>query len=178
MEILRRAILIAKERNLDICLASTTGNTAKSALDIISEINYTGRLVVVRCACGSHGKGETGMSREVYDELCRKGAYVVTAGHALSGCERGVAKKYSGGYPVLVIADTLRMLGQGVKVCVEISLMANDAGMLTYGKPVVCVGGSGSGADTVCVITPGYSSTVFDTVINEIIEKPDFYSSK
>ena len=55
--------------------------------------------------------------------------------------------------------------------------MANDAGMLTYGKPVVCIGGSGSGADTVCVITPGYSSTVFDTVINEIIEKPDFYSS-
>lgn len=175
MDILRRAILIAKERNLDICLASTTGNTAKSALNIISEINYTGRLVVVRTACGSHGKGETGMSNEVYTELCQKGVYVVTAAHALSGCERGIAKKYSGVYPVQIIADSLRMLGQGVKVCVEISLMANDAGLLDVDKPVVCVGGSGHGADTVCIITPGYSSTVFDTKINKIIEKPDLY---
>ena len=63
--------------------------------------NYTGNLVVVRCACGSHGNGETGMSQEVYGELCQKGAYIVTAGHALSGCERGVAKKYSGGYHLI-----------------------------------------------------------------------------
>ena len=50
MGILQKAISLAKERNLDICLASTTGNTARSALNIISEINYTGRLVVVRNA--------------------------------------------------------------------------------------------------------------------------------
>ena len=74
-----------------------------------------------------------------------------------------------------IIADSLRMLGQGVKVCVEISLMANDAGLLKNNKPVVCVGGSGSGADTICIITPAYSATVFDTIINEIIEKPTLY---
>jgi hypothetical protein len=67
------------------------------------------------------------------------------------------------------------MLGQGVKVCVEISLMANDAGALTYGKPVVCVAGSGKGADTICIVTPAYSASVLDTKINEVIEKPDLY---
>ena len=175
MNILKKAVVLANERNLDICIASTTGNTAQSVLNIISEINYTGRLVVVTTACGSHGKGVKDMNDDVYKSLCNKGAFVVTAGHALSGCERGLTKKYSGVYPVEIIADTLRMLGQGVKVCVEISLMASDAGLLTPDKPVVCVAGSGSGADTICIITPSYSATVLDTVINEIIEKPTLY---
>lgn len=175
MNILNKAVAIAKERNLDICLASTTGNTAQSVLNIISEINYTGRLVVVTTACGSHGKGIIDMSNDIRKELTSKGAYVVTAAHALSGCERGLTKKYSGVYPVEIIADSLRMLGQGVKVCVEISLMANDAGLLKTDKPVVCIAGSGEGADTICIITPAYSATVLDTVINEIIEKPSLY---
>ena len=175
MEILKRAILLAKERELDICLASTTGNTARSALRVIKDINYTGKFVVVRNVCGFHTPGETGMDNEIYNELTENGVQVITAAHALSGCERGISNKYSGVYPVQIIADSLRMLGQGVKVCVEISLMANDAGAITYGKPIVCVAGSGSGADTICIVTPAYSASVLDTKINEIIEKPDLY---
>lgn len=175
MDVLKKAVSIAKERNLDICLASTTGNTARSALEVISEINYTGKLVVVRNVCGFHKPGETDMDNNVYNELIEKGVTVITAAHTLSGCERGISKKYSGVYPVQIIADSLRMLGQGVKVCVEISLMANDAGAITYGKPIVCVAGSGSGADTICIVTPAYSASVLDTKINEIIEKPDLY---
>ena len=175
MEILKKAVLLAKERNIDICLASTTGNTARSALEVISEIDYTGKLVVVRNVCGFHKPGETDMNNDVYNELIEKGVTVITAAHTLSGCERGISNKYSGVYPVQIIADSLRMLGQGVKVCVEISLMANDAGAITYGKPVVCVAGSGSGADTICIVTPAYSASVLDTKINEIIEKPDLY---
>ncbi|MEF2919994.1 MAG: pyruvate kinase alpha/beta domain-containing protein [Acutalibacteraceae bacterium] len=173
--ILEKAVNIAVERNLDLCIASTTGNTAKVTLDVIDKLNYTGRLVVVTTACGAYGKGIKEMSDDAYKELCSRGAYVVTAAHALSGCERGLTKKYSGIYPVEIIADSLRMLGQGVKVCVEISLMANDAGLLKQDKPVVCVAGSGSGADTICIITPAYSATVLDTVVNEIIEKPNLY---
>lgn len=175
MDIIKKAVLLAKERELDICLASTTGNTARSALKVISEINYTGRLVVVRNVCGFENTGENSMDAKIYYELVKNGVQVITAAHTLSGCERGISKKYSGVYPVQIIADSLRMLGQGVKVCVEISLMSNDAGALQYGKPVVCVAGSGSGADTICIITPGYSASVFDTKINEIIEKPDLY---
>ena len=175
MEILKRAILLAKERELDICLASTTGNTARSALEIIGEVNYTGKLVVVRNVCGFHTPNETGMNNDIYDELIKNGVTVITAAHTLSGCERGISNKYSGVYPVQIIADSLRMLGQGVKVCVEISLMANDAGALTYGKPVVCVAGSGKGADTICIVTPAYSASVLETKINEVIEKPDLY---
>jgi hypothetical protein len=64
------------------------------------------------------------------------------------------------------------MLGQGTKVCVEIALMAVDSGSITYGKPVVCIGGSSKGADTACVITPGYTAFLLETKIHNILCKP------
>jgi len=79
---------------------------------------------------------------------------------------------FSGVYPAELIATTLRMLGQGVKVSVEIALMALDNGAIEYGKPVVCVAGSGSGADTCCIITPSYTATLLETKVHEILCKP------
>jgi hypothetical protein len=70
------------------------------------------------------------------------------------------------------MAQTLRMLGQGFKVCVEISGMALDAGLIPYGEEIVAIGGSAKGADTAVVITPAHSNRFFDTKINEIICKP------
>ena len=75
-------------------------------------------------------------------------------------------------YPVEIIADTLRMLGQGVKVCVECAIMALDAGEIPFGTPVVSIGGTSRGADTVLSVTPGYASTVLDTKIHAIYCKP------
>ena len=43
---------------------------------------------------------------------------------------QSIAKKYSGSLPVLLIADTLKLFGQGTKVAVEISVMAADSGAL------------------------------------------------
>jgi hypothetical protein len=64
------------------------------------------------------------------------------------------------------------MLGQGLKVCVEISIMALDAGLVPYGKPVIAVGGSGSGADTAAIIVPEHSNNVFGLKVHEILCKP------
>jgi hypothetical protein len=94
-----------------------------------------------------------------------------TGAHALSGLERSVAKKHSGVYPVLLIADTLRLLGQGTKVAVEVAVMAADAGMLT-GKDIISIGGSGGGADTALVLKPAHQNNFFDLRIKEIICKP------
>ncbi len=46
------------------------------------------------------------------------------------------------------MAATLRTLGQGVKVCFECAVMALDADVIEWGKPVVALGGTASGADT------------------------------
>ena len=71
-----------------------------------------------------------------------------------------------------IVANTLRMFGQGTKVCVEIAMMALDAGTIEYGKPVIAVGGSGRGADTVCRLTPEYTSDLMGTRIHAFLCKP------
>lgn len=65
---------------------------------------------------------------------------VITATHALSGAERGIVNKYGGVTPAILMADTLKMLGQGMKVGVEISLMAMDNGAVPYGEEILAVG--------------------------------------
>jgi hypothetical protein len=96
---------------------------------------------------------------------------VVTASHALSGIERSVAAKHSGVYPQLLIADSLRLFGQGTKVAVEIAVMAADAGALS-GQDIVSIGGSGRGADTALVLKPAHQNNFFDMRIREVICKP------
>jgi hypothetical protein len=49
--------------------------------------------------------------------------------------------------------------------------MAADAGELA-GKPVMCIGGTGTGADTAIVLTPVHQKNFLDMKIHEIICKP------
>ena len=96
---------------------------------------------------------------------------MVAASHALSGLERSIAKKHSGVYPVLIMADTLRLFGQGIKVAVEVAVMAADAGALT-GNDIISIGGSGRGADAALVLKPAHQNNFFDMRIREVICKP------
>jgi hypothetical protein len=100
------------------------------------------------------------------------GATLVTAAHALSGVERGISARFDGAYPAELIANALRMLSQGVKVVVEIGCMALDAGAIEYGRDIVCVGGTGKGLDTACVMRPAHANGIFDTKIHEILCMP------
>ena len=95
-----------------------------------------------------------------------------TATHALSGAERGIVNKYGGVTPAILMADTLKMLGQGMKVGVEISLMAMDNGAVPYGEEILAVGGCGHGADYVISLIPGHSNNLFETKVIDIICKP------
>ena len=117
-------------------------------------------------------KGVQKMRPEVQEALARKGVPLVLASHVLSGAERGLSTKMGGIYPVEIIAHTLRMLSQGVKVCLECSVMALDAGAIPYGEKVVAVGGTGHGADTACTLTPAGANAVLDCKIHEILCKP------
>ena len=82
---------------------------------------------------------------------------IVTAGHALSGAERCFSTYFGGYGPTEIVANTLRMFSQGVKVCVEVSTMALDAGKIPYQEKIVAIAGSGRGADTVVLLTPSYT---------------------
>jgi len=157
-----------KELGLDeVVLATTTGDTAYQALDIFDGFTIT----AVTYHCGWKEPFKPVMDPEVRADLEQKGVRVVSASHALSGLERSFFNKYSGTYPVLVVADTLRLFGQGTKVAVEVAIMAADAGTLT-GKDIVSIGGSARGADAALILKPAHQTGLFDLRIREIVCKP------
>ena len=157
-----------KELDIDeVVVASSSGKTAYKAMELFEGC----RLTVVTYHCGFKEPFKNRMPDEVRKGIESKGIRVIASSHALSGVERSVAQKNSGIYPVLLIADTLRLLGQGTKVAVEVAIMAADAGALT-GADIISIGGSGSGADTALVLKPAHQNNFFDLRIREIICKP------
>lgn len=165
---LKLAAARGKELGLDeVVVATTSGSTAYTAMEIFNGF----RLTAVTYHYGFKEPFKSAMSDEVRKDLESKNIRVISASHALSGIERSVAAKHSGVYPVLLIADTLRLLGQGVKVAVEVAVMAADAGALS-GNDIICVGGSGKGADAALVLKPAHQNNFFDLRIREVICKP------
>jgi len=155
-----------------IIVASNTGATARALAGECQARNYGGKLICVPHVYGFKEAGTNELTDEERAALEGQGVKFCIAAHALSGAERGLSRKFQGVYPVELIAHTLRMMGQGTKVCVEIAVMALDAGLIPYGKPVIALGGTGRGADTAAILTPGYSNSVLDTKIHEILCKP------
>ena len=151
---LRIAIDEAKKGDYPLVLSSNEGVSAFRLLEMTVKEGLAPRVVCVSQVCGFRGPGVQGLTPEAREKLEAMGAKVITAAHALTGAERGLMKRFQGTYPVAMIAESLRMLGQGSKVCVEIGAMAMDAGALEYGQPVVALGGTGRGLDTAMLLTP------------------------
>lgn len=166
------AVAKAKELNCPIVLSSSTGYSAEIVLEQAEKLNYTGNIVVVRTAPSAALKGVNKMSPEAKQSLIDHGCTVVTATHALSAGERSLSSKSQGVYPLEIMAHTLRMFGQGMKVCVECATMAMDADAIPFETSVVALGGTGTGVDTAVVMTPSYSSSILETKIHEILCKP------
>ena len=166
-ETIALAVKKAKELNLEhIVVGSNTGDTALKLADCGLKV------VSVSHHVGFAGPGVDEMSGEMREKLAAAGITVLTTTHLMAGLDRAVRNKFGGVYPSEIIAQTLRMLGQGVKVCVEVAGMALDAGLIPYGVDIVSIGGTGRGSDSAIVIAPAHSNHFFDTKIKEIICKP------
>lgn len=166
LEIVKKAV---KERGIKhVVVASTQGYTAK----LFKEASLGVNLVCVTHVAGFENPGEIEMPEDLKRELSDAGVKVLTTTHVLSGAERGISNRFGGTYPVEIMANTLRMLGQGTKVCVEIAVMALDAGLIPYNEEVIAVGGTSEGADTAIIIKPAHAANIFDTWISEILCKP------
>jgi hypothetical protein len=105
-------------------------------------------------------------------KLNENGIKTLTTTHLLAGIDRSCRNKFGGIYPAEIAAYTLRMLGQGLKVSVEVGCMALDAGLIPHGTEIVSIGGTGHGLDTAVILLPAHSQNFFDTRIKEIICKP------
>ena len=167
-----RCIDLALQKALElgiknVVVASTTGYTIEQLVEKGPNLN----VVCVTHSCGFR-KDVTDEFEVDRAELMKKGVKVLTTTHLLAGLNRGVRNRYGGATFSDVVADTLRMFSQGVKVCVEIAVMALDSGLIPHGEKVVAIGGTGRGADTALVIIPAYSQNFFETRILELICKP------
>ena len=61
---------------------------------------------------------------------------------------------------------------EGIKVAVEISIMAADAGLIPTDREIIAIGGTGGGADSAVVLRAAHMNNYFDLEIREIIAKP------
>lgn len=70
------------------------------------------------------------------------------------------------------VASVLRLFCQGVKVAVEVTLMAADAGAIPVDRDVIAIAGTGRDADTALLLRPANTTNFLDLDIHEIIAKP------
>ena len=170
----RFAIERAKELGIGtIVVASTSGKTALVFFDAM--IGSGLRLVIVTHVIGFTKPGEWEFSKEIADQLQKQGVRIVTSTHALSGLERALSRspKVGGGSRTEAIAEALRrVVAVGLKVAVECVMMAADAGAIGINEEVISVGGTSTGADTVCVIRPAHTANFFDLQVREIVAMP------
>jgi hypothetical protein len=152
----------------DIVVASTTGETGVKASKVFKGFN----VVVVSHHVGFLEPGVWEMKEENRRKILENGAKILTATHALSGVERAIRKGFGTIMPLEIMANTLRLFGEGTKVCVEITIMAADAGLIPVDRDIIAIGGTSIGADTALVIKPATASRFFDLEIREIIAKP------
>jgi uncharacterized protein len=159
----------AKETGIkDVVVASTKGETGIKTAKIFKGFN----LVVVSHSTGFKEPNIQEMSLDKRKEIEKEGGKVLTCQHALGGVGRAIRKKL-GTYQVdEIIAYTLRIMGEGTKVAVEIAMMAADCGLIPTLSEIIAIGGTNSGADTALVLKPANSQNFFDMEIKEILCKP------
>lgn len=172
-----RTLEIAKNRAGElgintILVASTRGSTGVKAAQLFRDR----KVVVVTHSTGHREPNFQELTEESRALIEAAGARILTCQHAFGGVSRAVRRKLGTYELEEIIAYVLRAFGEGMKVCVEISLMAADAGLVRVDKPCIAIAGTGRGADTAIVLTPANAQDFFDLKIHEILCKPHLAS--
>ena len=169
VETLRLAKARAEELGIKkIVVASTTGDTGVRAAEEFK--NY--EVVVVTHTAGFAAPGAQELTPENKKKIERLGAEIFTGAHAFGGISHAVRRTFNTHVLGDFMANTLRMLGQGMKVAIEISIMAADAGLISPDEEVVSIAGTVRGADTAIVLKPAHAHDAFSLRVKEIICKP------
>lgn len=162
--------LIDEEGYKDAVVASTSGESGAKAARALQGKDVN--LVVVAHSVGFSGPNQDQFSDDAYEEITRLGGRVYKGTILTHSIETALAKEFSGTYPTILVANTLRRLGQGMKVCCEIVMEAVDGGLIPEGKEVVAVAGTAKGADTIAIIKSAASKRFLDLYVSQIVAKP------
>jgi len=74
------------------------------------------------------------------------------------------------------IRNTLYLFGQGMKVCVEVALIAVDKGMIAKGQEVITVSGTDTGADTAAIIKATSTDEMLGPKIEDRLEVREVFA--
>ena len=146
-----------------IVLASTTGTTARKAMDFFKDKEV--KLIVVPHQFDFH-REKNAFPPELVKAL-RESGHDVHFGTMLFHTD-----DFYGSNCATTMSNLLRCFCQGVKVCFEIALMVTDAGLVTSGEKVITIAGTGRGSDTALVMQAASTQHLRRLRVNEIICKP------
>jgi len=168
LEIVKKAVSDLNYKH--VVIATTTGNTGEIFAEALKgkDIN----VVAVTHSYGFKEPNSFELTEESKEKILSAGAKIFTGTMITHNLETALAKKFSGLYPTLIVAQSLRRFGEGPKVCCEIVMMAADAGLIPEGEEVIAVAGTGRGADTVMIIRSAASKRFLDLKVLEILAKP------
>ncbi len=168
---LRIARLRAEELGIrSIVVATTVGDTAARAVEVFQGK----RVIVVTHYTGMKGPNIQELTEENRRKIESQRGIILTTMHAFAGVSRAMRLKFDTLAIGEIIANVLRILGQGIKVVCEITVMAADAGLVPTDEDAIIIAGTGRGADTAVVLTPVNSTHIFDLRVKEILCKPHF----
>jgi hypothetical protein len=148
-----------------VLVATATGATGVQAAQVLHGLE----MIAVTHSTGFARPDGQDLTPENRAAIEAAGAKILTCQHALGGVGRAVRKKLGTYELEEIIAYTLRIFGEGIKVAAEITLMAADAGLVRTDEPLIAVAGTGRGADTAAVLKPANAQTFFDLRFLEII---------
>jgi uncharacterized protein len=162
------AVVDCVSRRLDegdvttVVVATSSGKTALLLADALAK-HHGLRLIAVGNPPGSAYEPIPADNRST---MIARGMIVVD--YAPYGCAalQGDAHRnmYGSLDLLVVVADVWRMTGgQGLKVAMEVGLMATNVGVLKPGEKVIAVGGTASGADTAIVMKTALSLDIFSS---------------
>jgi hypothetical protein len=151
-----------------VVVATTAGETGKRAAELFQGYD----LVVVTHATGMSEPNVQELTEENREAILAGGSSLLTCQHAFGGVNRAIRRKLNTYQVDEIIAYTLRIFGEGMKVVCEITLMAADAGLIRAGEPVLAIAGTGRGADTAVILRAANAQDFFDVRVNEILCKP------
>lgn len=170
-----------RARELQIKHLVVATRVGRTALQVGQFFKGSGlNIVAITHQYGYSEPGKWLIDDDMLAELQKLGVRVSTATMPFSTLGRlyrpdWKASKYSiynTLFPFDIMADTLRMFSQGMKVCVEIVIMAADMGLIPVDEEVIAIAGTHRGADTAVVIKPSHGHQLYDLRILEIIAKP------
>jgi len=168
-----RTLQLARQRAEElgirsILVPSTRGETGAKAAAWFAGYN----VVVVTHSTGFRGPDTQELTEENRRAILAAGAHILTCTHAFGGVGRAVRRRLNTYQTEEIIAHTLRIFGEGMKVACEITLMAADAGLVRTDEEAIAMGGTGRGVDTAVVLQPAHAQDFFALRIKEIICKP------